>query len=120
MGGGPARRMATSGPSAACPGSRPPAPVTPDDDGQAGEDGGVCGAAAPAGRARGAPLRVIPGGAGTPTELADGDGQAPESVLTISLPGPCPGLPAGPVAVAGDGGAGWRWSSSRSWWPGWR
>jgi DNA-binding beta-propeller fold protein YncE len=74
----------------------PPGP-TPPDDGQAGEDGGVVRPLRPLRVVPGGtapPLRVIPGGAGTPAELADGDGQAPESVLTISPPRPVPG-PAG-------------------------
>jgi hypothetical protein len=40
------------------------------------------------------PLRLIPGGVGAPTEPGDGDGQAPDGVLTISPPLPVP-QPAG-------------------------
>jgi DNA-binding beta-propeller fold protein YncE len=50
------------------------------------------------------PLRVIPGGA--PAELDDGDGQAPEGVLTISPPRPA----AGPATGTGRRGRpGRRW-----------
>jgi hypothetical protein len=73
----------------------PPTPTPPDD----GQPGGTApgGGDRPVERAPGGvvrplrPLRVIPGGVEAPTELADGDGQAPESVLTISPPRPVPG-----------------------------
>jgi hypothetical protein len=71
----------------------PPGP-TPPGDGQAGEDGGVVRPLRPLRVVPGGtapPLRVIPGGAETPVELAEEDGQAPESVLTIAPPRPVPG-----------------------------